>query len=146
MTPSSNTPPDGDFARYVEDLTRRNALAAPRPDMMKPPEGAAASVPLPSPAGPSTRPVPAPSPDRPAWPQLSLATHLKWVLAAWVGTQLLARMVPWAGFLFVPALLAYGAWVMFRVQPPAAAALKHYFLEMAESARKAPAARKPPHP
>jgi len=64
---------------------------------------------------------------------ISLLTHLKWVFVAWIGTQVLARVLPAAGFLFIPFLLAYAAWVVFRVNAPALGTLAKRFIDLADT-------------
>ncbi len=72
---------------------------------------------------------------------ISFLTHVKWVLVAWIGTQLLARLLPGAGFLFIPFLLAYAAWVVFRVGAPSLRASARRLADLADAATKTTAAR-----
>ena len=98
MMQPSNTPPDGDFVRYVERLTAAQAVAR---------DGVA---------------------------RIPFLRHVKWAVGLWVGTQILARFVPGAGFLFIPLLAVYAAWAIYnlRSRPPGA-----FILELGALARRA---------
>lgn len=135
MNHPSDTPPDGDFASYVERLTGANASAGAREDLLKPQgaKGAAAQSSPPSrfsasSGTPSVKPASAPVAG------ISLLTHVKWVVGLWIATQALSRLVPGAGFLFLPALLAYAAWVIFKVNRNSSGALVHRLRELARQA------------
>ena len=139
MIHPSDTPPDGDFASYVERLTGANATAGAREDLLKPQAGKdASSSPLSSsqppsrfsasPGTPSIKPASTPVAG------LSILTHIKWVVGLWIGTQALAAFVPGAGFLFIPALLAYAAWVIFTVNRNSSGALVQRLRELARQA------------
>ncbi|MEO8390421.1 hypothetical protein [Polaromonas sp.] len=65
---------------------------------------------------------------------ISLLTHIKWVVGLWIATQALAGLVPGAGFLFLPALLAYAAWVIFKVNRNSSGALVRRLRELARQA------------
>lgn len=65
---------------------------------------------------------------------MPLLTHIKWVVGLWIATQALARLVPGAGFLFLPALLAYAAWVIFKVNRSSSGALLQRLRELARQA------------
>ena len=121
----SDTPPDGDFAAYIERLTARNAAAVARDhkDGLEPlhaDRSAPSSLPAPvlNPIG--TRAAAAASQLIAGVP---LLTHLKRLVVAWVVTQLLAMVVPWAGFLFVPVLLVYVGWLIFNLNRESSGAL-----------------------
>ncbi|MDB5965676.1 MAG: hypothetical protein JWQ72_2176 [Polaromonas sp.] len=134
MTPPSNTPPDGDFVRYLEQLSRVPARRlAGGPD-------AAVKIMTPTSAmsRPPASPVPAPAPAQTPWAEalarIPFITHLKWVAAAWVGSRLLALWLPGASFLFVPALLGYAAWVAFQVNRTSSGAVVTRLRSLAETA------------
>ncbi|ABE45093.1 hypothetical protein Bpro_3179 [Polaromonas sp. JS666] len=132
----SDTPPDGDFARYVERLTSGNISAGARPDMFKPESAGQASAPFsPSSGIPSVKAALEP------FAGIPFLTHLKWALVAWIGTQVLARVLPGAGFLFIPFLLAYAAWVVFRVGAPSLRASAKRLADLADSAARTATAR-----
>lgn len=139
MNLPSNTPPDGDFVAYVERLTHANAHASAeaREDRLKPQEKAAPRAPSPANiAAPSAKPVPI----------AAFATHVKWVVILWIATQVLSEVVPGTGFLFLPALLVYGAWAVFQANRRSSGALLQRLRELAqqaaEEAQKAQKAQK----
>lgn len=117
MMQPSNTPPDGDFVRYVEQLTRTPALMLHDAGVPDPGH--------PQPAGVVTSPFPA-NPSQPSGaskdgaPQLlkglPLLKHLKWLVVMWVALKVLGAMLPGATYLtylFVPAAVVYVAWALF---------------------------------
>ena len=127
MMQPSNTPPDGDFVRYVERLTAAQAAAR---------DGAAAGALVAIPGLPSVKA------GLPSLAHIPFLRHVKWAVGLWIATQILARFVPGAGFLFIPLLAVYAAWVIYRLksQPPGAfiQELAARAKRAAEEARKAP--------
>jgi hypothetical protein len=77
---------------------------------------------------------------------MPLLTHIKWVVGLWIGTQALAAFVPGAGFLFLPALFAYAAWAIFKVNRNSRArwcsVLRELARQAAEEAQKNQQSRK----
>jgi hypothetical protein len=129
MNHPSDTPPDGDFARYVERLTGANAAAGAREDLLKPQADVSANPRFSASSGtPSVKAALAPLAGA------SFLTHVKWVVALWIATQALSMVVPGAGFLFLPALLAYGAWVVFKANRDSSGALVQRLRELARQA------------
>lgn len=127
MSLPSNTPPDGDFVSYVERLTNANAAAGDRENLLKssrdnPPQARpSAGLSLP-PAKPAAK------------AGVPFFTHVKWVVALWIASQALSRVMPGAGFLFLPALLAYGAWVFIKINRNSSGALVQRLRELARQA------------
>ncbi|MEP6770908.1 MAG: hypothetical protein ABI893_03865 [Polaromonas sp.] len=137
MIHPSDTPPDGDFASYVERLTGANAAAGAREDLLIPSPRRDASHPSQSqPPSRFSASSGTPSVAAAAAPVtgISLLTHIKWVVGLWIATQALAGLVPGAGFLFLPALLAYAAWVIFKVNRNSSGALVRRLRELARQA------------
>lgn len=99
MMQPSNTPPDGDFVRYLERLTAAQAVARSAP-------AAGAHVAVPG--------LPLVKAGLQSVARIPFMQHVKWVAGLWVATQILARFAPGAGFLFIPLLVAYAAWVMYQ--------------------------------
>jgi hypothetical protein len=135
MNHPSDTPPDGDFASYVERLTGANAAAGAREDLLKPRAGVSAGPSDPadsrfsaSSGMPSVKAALAPLAG------VSFITHVKWVVVLWIATQALSGVMPGAGFLFLPALLLYGAWVIFQLKRNSSGPLVRRLLEMARQA------------
>jgi hypothetical protein len=129
MNQPSNTPPDGDFARYIEQLAGKNPLLA-REDMRRPKE-AAQPVAFPVTVAPAVSAVLAPLKGV-AW-----AKHVRWLIAAWVATQVLGRVVPHAGWLIVPVLIGYTSWLVFTINKNSGGSLFNRIREMAEKANAA---------
>ena len=119
MMQPSNTPPDGDFVRYVERLTAAQAVVR---------DGAAAGAPI------AVAVAPLGQAGLQSVARIPFLRHVKWAVGLWVGTQILARFVPGAGFLFIPLLAVYAAWVIYnlRSRPPGA-----FILELGALARRA---------
>lgn len=129
MNHPSDTPPDGDFASYVERLTGANAAAGAREDLLKPQAGVSANPRFSASSGtPSVKASLAPLAG------LSFLTHVKWVVALWIATQALSEVLPGAGFLFLPALVAYVAWVVFKANRDSSGALVQRLRELARQA------------
>ncbi|MBG6071212.1 MULTISPECIES: hypothetical protein [unclassified Polaromonas] len=123
----SNTPPDGDFVRYIDRLTAAQAVARSRPVA-----GAPVAVPGLPPVVQGLK----------SGTRIPFMRHVRWAFVLWVATQILGRFVPGAGFLFIPMLAAYAAWLIYRLrsQPPGTFVNKMAALarRAAEDARKAP--------
>ena len=137
MIHPSDTPPDGDFASYVERLTGANTAAGAREDLLKA-HGANDVSSSSSSQAPSRFSASSGTPSVKAPPTpvagMPILTHIKWVVGLWIGTQALAAFVPGAGFLFIPALLAYAAWVIFTVNRNSSGALVQRLRELARQA------------
>ncbi len=140
MNHPSDTPPNGDFARYVDQLTSRPAAVRP------PMDGPVGSAP----SGDGTFAASAgiPSVDEQIRPAVlpSFGTHVKWVVVLWIVSQALDAWVLGLGYAFVPFLVVYIVWVIFRFvrQSPVGLAARARTLAesaMADMARKTGAPR-----
>ena len=141
MNLPSNTPPDGDFASYVERLTDANAAAGARENLFKPQEKTSLRAPSAAAAGaapPKAKLTPA------AVTGAAFLTHVKWVVVLWIATQALSAVLPGAGFLFLPALLAYGAWAIFQANRQSSGALVQRLRELARQAAEETQKNQPP--
>lgn len=98
-----DTPPNGDFARYVEELTRTPALHAGMRSAPQAQGAAPAATPQAQPPRPSAGGV------------SSLWSTVRWAIVIWVALQLAARFVyaPLAA-LSAPLLVVLIAWVAQR--------------------------------
>ena len=81
MTRSSNTPPDGDFARCIERLMDARAAAGAREDLLKPGADNAADTSFTVDSG-----MMRVKPDPEVFTGKALLEHIKWVVVAWLVT------------------------------------------------------------
>jgi len=133
----TNTPPDGDFVRYIERLAAGKVAPGSQGPVMTPQKAVPGAAPLAIDFG---RTPPVAGQDMPAG--ISFAQHVKWAIGLWLATQLLARFVPGAGLWFVPVLALYAAWVIYSlIRKPSGAfiqALSEWASRKAQKIRKDP--------
>jgi len=137
----SDTPPDGDFARYIEQLSAKAAAQAlGKPGLPVASQGRDQERAKPltterassAAQGRQVAHVELPGPLA----GLSLWAVGKWVVIAWIALEVLSAMFPRAGMMVLPLLMVFAAWALYRFKKYSPELLKARLRELAEQAAK----------
>lgn len=135
MIPDPDTPADGDFVRYVEQLGLARHQVAIKLSQT-------ARVAIPKTSQPSVKvsceplSMPPAAPVTEAFSVSSLVKPLRWLVLLWVVTQVLSQWLPGAGLLFFPILLASAAWWFFGLKNGAVNPIVSRLRDYADAARQ----------
>lgn len=118
MNLPSNTPENGDFVQYLEQLTNAKANANSRISAWKNEGESTLSKSV------HVQPVTTLASTTPSYKQplalkpfagIPFFSHVRWAVFLWIATQALSRVFWWAHFAFTPALIIYAVWIIYKV-------------------------------
>lgn len=124
-----DTPPNGYFARYVEQLSARSAATALARE---------AGAVLPSGKLGHAAAVPAPAHDEPVEKTLGLRvwSTVRWALLAWIALKILEVSSPRVGILSLPLFLGVIGWLLYRFKQASTGAPGDSLRRLVERAAK----------